>query len=115
MCPGLRSYGKVVYVLGPAPILGYLVFATKILGLFPLHSFQDWLTDQDWAAYIYNAKVEQIFLGCINIFAVHYLFFLLQSWVCAAKECFFTWAFLGGSLLQLAAHNKFKHNLRRDR
>ena len=34
--------------------------------------------------------------------------------MCAAKECFLTWAFLGGSLLQLAAHNKFRHNLRRD-
>ena len=68
MCPGLRSYGKVVYVLGPAPILGYLVFATKILGLFPLHSFQDWLTDQDWAAYIYNAKVE------LNIFGIYKYF-----------------------------------------
>ena len=39
---------------------------------------------------------------------------LFQSWVCAAKECFLTWSFLGGSLLQLSAHNKFRHNLRRD-
>ena len=38
----------------------------------------------------------------------------VQSWVSAAKECFFTWSFFGGSLLQLASHNKFKHNLRRD-
>ena len=29
-----------------------------------------------------------------------------QAWVCAAKECFLTWSFLGGSLLQLASHNK---------
>lgn len=89
---GLRSYGKVVYVFGTLPIIGFIVFATKILGLFPLLSFQDWLYDQDWSAFIYNAK----------------------SWVCAAKECFFTWSFFGGSLLQLASHNKFKHNLRRD-
>lgn len=89
---GLRSYGKVVYVFGTLPIIGFIVFATKILGLFPLHSFQDWLYGQDWSAFIYNAK----------------------SWVCAAKECFFTWSFFGGSLLQLASHNKFKRNLRRD-
>jgi len=89
---GLRSYGKVVYVFGTLPIIGFIVFATKILGLFPLSSFQTWLYDQDWSAFIYNAK----------------------SWVCAAKECFFTWSFFGGSLLQLASHNKFKHNLRRD-
>merc|ERR1719433_371630 len=89
---GLRSYGKVVYVLGPLPILGFIIFATKILGLFPLQSFQQWLYTQDWSAFIYNAK----------------------SWVCAAKECFFTWSFFGGSLLQLAAHNRLKHNVRRD-
>ena len=29
-----------------------------------------------------------------------------QAWVCAAKECFLTWSFFGGSLLQLASHNK---------
>ena len=54
---GLRSYGKVVYVFGPVPIICYAIFATKVLGLFPLQSFQDWLYDQDWSSYIYNAKV----------------------------------------------------------
>ena len=42
------------------------------------------------------------------------MFARAQSWVCAARECFFTWAYFGGTLLQLAAHNKFRHNLKRD-
>ena len=54
---GLKSYGKVVYVFGTVPIVGYIVFATKVLGLFPLGSFTIWIQDQDWSAYIYNAKV----------------------------------------------------------
>ena len=55
---GVRSYGKVVYVFGPVPILGFIIFLTKILGLFPLQSFQQWLHSQDWSAFIYNAKVR---------------------------------------------------------
>jgi len=89
---GLRSYGKVVYVFGTLPIIGFVVFACKILALFPLVSFQSWLYNQDWSLFIYNKN----------------------AWVCAAKECFLTWSFFGGSLLQLASHNKFSHNLRRD-
>ena len=54
----MRSYGKVVYVFGPLPILGFIIFVTKILGLFPLQSFQQWLHSQDWSAFIYNAKVR---------------------------------------------------------
>ena len=54
----MRSYGKVVYVIGPLPILGFIIFVTKILGLFPLQSFQQWLHSQDWSAFIYNAKVR---------------------------------------------------------
>ena len=76
---GLRSYGKVVYVFGTLPIIGFVVFACKILALFPLvrcldlHkdeffclcfyfffaqvSFQSWLYNQDWSLFIYNKNV----------------------------------------------------------
>lgn len=37
-----------------------------------------------------------------------------QSWLCAAREVFFTWVFLGTVMLQLASHNRFHHNLARD-
>ena len=40
---GLRSYGKVVYVFGTLPIIGFVVFACKILALFPLVGCLDWL------------------------------------------------------------------------
>ena len=53
----MRSYGKVVYVFGPLPLIGFIVFATKVLGLFPISAFQDWLLVQDWSGFIYNAKV----------------------------------------------------------
>ena len=56
--PGLRSYGKVVYVFGTIPIIGFVIFACKILALFPLVSFQGWLYDQDWSLFIYNKNVS---------------------------------------------------------
>ena len=40
--------------------------------------------------------------------------YLLQSWVCAGRECFFTWAFLGPVLVQLASHNRWRHRVIRD-
>ncbi|XP_023334005.1 uncharacterized protein LOC111705629 [Eurytemora carolleeae] len=89
---GLRSYGKVVYLLTPMTIVGYIVFTSKILAGFQLSEFQAYIQDTNWWDFIYNTK----------------------SWVCAAKECFLVWGIFGGSLIQLAAHNKFKHNIKRD-
>ncbi len=40
--------------------------------------------------------------------------YLSQSWVCAGRECFFTWAFLGSVLVQLSSHNRFRHRVIRD-
>ena len=37
-----------------------------------------------------------------------------QAWVCAARECFFTWGLLGATMLQMASHNRFKQPLARD-
>ena len=54
-----------MYVFGTVPIVGYIVFATKVLGLFPLGSFTIWIQDQDWSAYIYNAKVVITLKCCI--------------------------------------------------
>ena len=42
------------------------------------------------------------------------MFPFFQSWVCAARECFFTWMFLGSVMTQLASHNHFRHKLIRD-
>ena len=54
---GLRSYGKVVYIFSTLSLVGFVVFATKILGLFPMIEFQKWLQSQDWTTFIYNPKV----------------------------------------------------------
>lgn len=89
---GLKSYGKVVFVFGIFPIVGFLVFATKVIGLLPLATFKYWFFNTQWLEFIYNGN----------------------SWICAARECFFTWCILGATLSQLASHNKFGSKLLRD-
>ena len=42
------------------------------------------------------------------------IFPTFQSWVCAGRECFFTWAFFGAILIQLSSHNRFRHRVIRD-
>lgn len=89
---GLKSYGKVCVLFGLAPVAGFLVFSTKIIGLMPWESFQHWFYASNWEGFTTNG----------------------QSWICAARECFFTWCFLGGVMIQLGSHNKFRHQLIRD-
>jgi hypothetical protein len=63
---GLRSYGKVVYVFGIFPILGFLVFATKIIGLLPMATFKYWFMNTQWLEFVYNGQVN-IFLTPICV------------------------------------------------
>ena len=56
--PGLRSYGKVVYLLTPMTIVGYIVFTSKILAGFQLSEFQAYIQDTNWWDFIYNTKVS---------------------------------------------------------
>ena len=55
-------------------------------------------------------------LRILHIFSRTYIAYILpfQSWICAGRECFFTWAFLGGVMTQLSSHNRFRHNAARD-
>ena len=55
---GLRSYGKVVYVFGTLPIIGFVVFACKILALFPLVGCFDWL-----AIFIHMNSCVSVFIS----------------------------------------------------
>lgn len=89
---GLKSYGKVVYLFSISSLVGFTVFAIKVIGLLPLASFKHWVHNTHWLDLLYNG----------------------DSWICAARECFFTWCILGATLSQLASHNKFKHKLFRD-
>ena len=79
---GLKSYGKVVYLTSSLSLLGFLVFATKIIDVLPVTTFKLWLVNTSWIDYS----------G--------------ESWVSAARETFFTWGILGATLLQLASHNR---------
>ncbi|XP_067212296.1 uncharacterized protein bdg isoform X2 [Linepithema humile] len=88
---GLRSYGKVVYVFTLVPVFGTLVLCIKLLGNTSLETMQ-FFPATVWSEFFINGK----------------------SWVAASNEVFLTWGLLGAAAMQIAAHNKHKHLLRRD-
>lgn len=89
---GLKSYGKVIVLFSSVALVGFGVFAIKVIGLLPFETFKHWVLKTQWLDLLQNG----------------------DSWICAARECFFTWCILGATMSQLASHNKFKHNLFRD-
>uniref|UniRef100_A0A0K2TZK3 Uncharacterized protein n=1 Tax=Lepeophtheirus salmonis TaxID=72036 RepID=A0A0K2TZK3_LEPSM len=89
---GLKSYGKVAYIFGIFPLLGFLVFAAKLLSILSYWDYKYYFLHTNWSHFITNKN----------------------SWICAARECFLVWSLLGASILQLSSHNKFKHRLARD-
>ena len=89
---GLKSYGKVSYIFTISSLTGFSVFAIKVIGLLPFEAFKLWIQNTQWLDLIQNG----------------------DSWICAARECFFTWCILGATMSQLASHNQFKHKLFRD-
>ena len=89
---GIRSYGKVIYIFCIASLLGFSMFAIKVIGQLPFATFKHWINHTQWLDLLHNG----------------------DSWICAARECFFTWCILGATMSQLASHNKFKHRLFRD-
>jgi len=82
----------VSFFFSLVPMLGFLIFCTKVIGLMPTETFQQWIYATDWQHLTTNQ----------------------QSWLAAGRECFFTWIFLGSAIVQLASHNHFRHNLARD-
>ncbi len=54
---GLKSYGKVSFLFGVLPVVGFVVFATKVLGLLPFDVFVNWFCQADWAGLTTNVKV----------------------------------------------------------
>ena len=55
--PGLRSYGKVAYFFGIFPVLGFLIFSIKIIGLLPVKTFKFWFMNTQWLEFVYNGQV----------------------------------------------------------
>ena len=115
---GLKSYGKVSFLFGILPVVGFIVFCTKVVGLLPAEAFTTWfyrystwfltsnslkfkfptfpfpLSSSDWSSFTYSGSI--------------------RSWVSAGRECFFTWVFLGAVISQLSSHNRFRHRVIRD-
>ena len=57
---GLKSYGKVVYLFAICPLVGYIVFTIKVIGLLPLETFQYWIKSTNWLNFFYNGDVSNI-------------------------------------------------------
>ena len=55
---GLKSYGKVVYLFAICPLVGYIVFTIKVIGLLPLETFQYWIKSTNWLNFFYNGDVS---------------------------------------------------------
>ena len=55
---GLKSYGKVVYLFSISSLVGFTVFAIKVIGLLPLESFKHWVHNTHWLDLLYNGDVS---------------------------------------------------------
>ncbi|CAH2084619.1 unnamed protein product [Euphydryas editha] len=88
---GLRSYGKVVYMLIFLPICGTLVLCIKLLTLIPYNSVTNIFSETEWSEFFINSN----------------------SWVAAAQETFLTWGLLGPCIMQLMSHKDPKNKTNR--
>ncbi|XP_050348818.1 sodium-dependent transporter bedraggled isoform X1 [Nymphalis io] len=84
---GLRSYGKVIYMLIFLPICGTLVLCTKLLTLIPYDSVINIFSETEWSEFFINSN----------------------SWAAAAQETFLTWGLLGPCIMQLTSHKDPKN------
>lgn len=58
---GLRSYGKLVYVFGTVPILGYFAICVKVLGYgstMATNGIPSVLEDTPWNEFILDTRVS---------------------------------------------------------
>ena len=69
---GLKSYGKVVYLFAICPLVGYIVFTIKVIGLLPLETFQYWIKSTNWLNFFYNGDVSNIFSHSFSNFLNFY-------------------------------------------
>lgn len=82
--PGLRSYGKVVYVFTLVPVFGTLVLCAKLLGLTPTGSIHQLFPETVWSEFFINGK----------------------SWMAASSEVFLTWGLFGAAAMQVYLYKK---------
>ncbi len=79
----------MTFLFAVVPSVGFLVFSTKAIGLVPAEFYQRWFFSADWTRFAGLAGAH--------------------SWICAGRECFFTWGFMAVVVLQLASHNRFEN------
>lgn len=89
---GIKSYGKVVLAFGIFPMLSFYLLSIEILR-----------RASSGAEFILNMHTDmsEFFLNG-------------WSWLAAAREVFFIWGMNGAALMQIASHNKLRHNVKRD-
>lgn len=97
LCKGLRSHGKIVYLLTTIPLIGLIALCIKLLTLLRLNSIYNIFASTNWDEFFANPR----------------------SWISAAQEAFLTWSMFGASLISIFSHSSsFPHdnktNLRRD-
>jgi len=63
--PGLKSYGKVVYVFSLFPVFGTLILCTKLLGLTPTNTAHQVFPQTVWGEFFLNTKVSSEV--CLNV------------------------------------------------
>lgn len=96
LCKGLRSYGKIVFLLMVLPMIGLAALCIKMLTMLRLNSIQNIFATTNWSDFFINS----------------------QSWMSAAQETFLTWSLLGASLISIFSRSSTTHthktHLRRD-
>ena len=68
---GLKSYGKVVYLFAICPLVGYVVFTIKVIGLVPLETIQFWIKSTNWLNFFYNGDVSYKLLTYPTVLIFH--------------------------------------------
>ena len=63
---GLKSYGKVVYIFSISSLVGFSVFAIKVIGLLPFESFKFWITSTQWLDLLHNGDVRIIYAYLVD-------------------------------------------------
>ncbi|XP_073811591.1 sodium-dependent transporter bedraggled isoform X2 [Musca autumnalis] len=95
LCKGLRSFGKVIFIVGMLPLLAMAVVTGKLLYVVDLVKLQNVFSSSELDDFLINSK----------------------TWAAAAQETFLTWGLLGASVISISSRthkSQSKKTLRRD-
>uniref|UniRef100_A0A1I8MZF5 Sodium:neurotransmitter symporter family protein n=1 Tax=Musca domestica TaxID=7370 RepID=A0A1I8MZF5_MUSDO len=95
LCKGLRSFGKVIFIVGMLPLLVLVVITGKLLCVVDLAKLQNVFSSSELDDFLINSK----------------------TWTAAAQETFLTWGLLGASVIAISSRthkSQSKKTLRRD-